>query len=72
MIDAWFKFGKGHFIAEVDGLVATLDIPGGKHTGIMHLSHLMSVGVIYNITPLSSTNYVDNVNEYKSYLKIFM
>lgn len=30
MIDAWFKFGKGQFVAEVDGLTATLDIPGGR------------------------------------------
>jgi hypothetical protein len=35
MIDAWFKFGKGQFVAEVDGLVATLDIPGGMHCYII-------------------------------------
>ncbi|XP_053398910.1 SCO-spondin-like isoform X2 [Mercenaria mercenaria] len=30
MIDAWFKFGKGNFKAEVNGLTAMLDIPGAS------------------------------------------
>ena len=28
LVEAWFKFGNGQFKAEVDGLVAELQVPG--------------------------------------------
>ncbi|KAL4230559.1 Thrombospondin type 1 repeat-containing protein [Mactra antiquata] len=36
MIDAWFKFGKGQFLAEVNGLTAKLDIPGASEVARRH------------------------------------
>ena len=40
LVEAWFKFGNGQFKAEVDGLVAELQVPGEVFSnawpGILH------------------------------------
>lgn len=66
MIDAWFKFGKGQFIAEVDGLVAQLDIPGASEVARRHGS-LNIGGNLCKIGNESFEGFVGTLDEVRIY-----